>query len=122
MGYYNHFELGWVLKKYNELMTNARNLGIISPEKYYNDGKIKGRSNRGQILEGEKIPKDEPAIKENINEPNIIQSDAISTPIESHAVLFLTKPTNHDLPAMIENGKVLKLPDFLQGLKLLKRN
>jgi hypothetical protein len=121
VGYYNHFELGWVLKKYNELIINARNLGIISPEKYYNDGKIKGRSNRGQIIEGEKIPNDE-INKENINKPNSIQSDAISPSIDSLAVLFLAEPTNREFPSMIENGKVLKLPDFLQGLKLLRRN
>jgi len=122
VGYYNHFELGWVLKKYNELIINARNLGIISPEKYYNDGKIKGRSNRGQIIEGEKIPNDEPAFKEKITMPNTIQRDAISPSIESRAVLFLAEPTNHELPAMIGNGKVLELPALLQGLKFIRRN
>jgi hypothetical protein len=103
-------------------MINARNLGIISPEKYYKDGKIKGRSNRGQIMEGGNIKDDKPDIKKNINKPKTIQSEAISSPIESLAVLFLAKPTNHDLPDMIENGKVLELPDFLQGFKLFRRN
>ena len=46
VGYKNHSEIGWVLREYNQLISEAQKLGIPAPENYYNNGKIKGRASR----------------------------------------------------------------------------
>lgn len=126
VGYYNHFELGWVLKKYNELITDARNQGIKSPEYYYNDGKIKGKANRGQVLDGDKISQNEPEIDigikgELINESKINITEIIKPPNKIIATPFLDRPKLDDLPKMFEKNKTTELPELLRGMKLLKR-
>ncbi len=115
MGYYNHFEIGWIVEKYTELAEEARNIGIKSPETYYRDGKEKGKSSRGQIIEGKRssIEADKP------RNNGIIQSDINRS--GSNICSITDRPKLNDPPGMIEKISAIDLPELLNGSKLFRR-
>lgn len=117
VGYKNHSEIGWVLREYNRLISEAQGLGIQSPENYYNDGKIKGRENRDKGISeysgkmAQEAATDRPAGSETGANPQD----------EEHTDRFLRKPSLDKLPSLIEKISMVDIPRFLHGFKFLKR-
>lgn len=117
VGYKNHSEIGWVLREYNKLISEAQTLGIQSPENYYNEGKVKGRSNRDKGI-GEysgKIAQD--AGTDRPAEPG---DDKHNLPEEENANRFLGKPSPDRLPGLVEKISMIEIPKFLYGFKLFR--
>ncbi|MCX9012234.1 MAG: hypothetical protein OIN66_14080 [Candidatus Methanoperedens sp.] len=118
VGYKNHSEIGWVLREYNKLISEAQSLGIQSPENYYNDGKVKGKANRdkgiseysGKMAQG--AATDLPAGSD---------TDADDLPDEERTDRVLRKPSIDQLPHLVEKISMIDIPKFLYGFKLLKK-
>ncbi len=118
MGYKNHSEIGWVLREYNRLINDAQKLGIESPESYYDDGKIKGKTNRdkgigesaekktfGNIFEGSSDAKNnETAITDEIDEGSRLE-----------------KFSFNEIPNMVEKISMIEIPRLIRGLRVLQR-
>jgi hypothetical protein len=120
VGLKNHSEIGWVLREFNVLMRDAQHLGIKSPESYYNDGKLKGKASRDRGLEGPKVHEKE---TKGINKVELIITSSdinnITEEIESHHLL--REPSFNELPPLVKKSKVTKIPELLEGFRLLKR-
>lgn len=118
VGYKNHSEVGWVLREYNQLISEAQKLGIPTPENYYNDGKIKGKASRdkgitessGKIVQQETGASRTPGVATNTD-----------TPVdEGEEENILKKPSFSDLPQLVKKINMIELPRLLQGFKLFQ--
>ncbi len=118
VGYKNHSEVGWVLREYNQLISEAQKLGIPAPENYYNNGKIKGKASRdkgitetsGKIIQQEASTSRTPGAAANTD-----------TPVdEGEEENYLKKPSFSDLPSLVKKINMIELPRFLQGFKLFQ--
>jgi hypothetical protein len=120
VGYKNHSEIGWVLREYNALMKNALNMGIKSPESYYNEGKIKGRlsRDRGGIEEQESPEKQNMAVK-NGNVPDAGNDFNLAEEIGDH--IILKKSSLNKLPGLVKKIRATEIPKLLEGFKLSRR-
>ena len=101
-------------------MAAAQKLGIKTPDSYYNDGKIKGKSSRDKHIEGPKAPEKAPVEirKVKVENANIefldqIEDVKINPP--------LAKPSLSDMPGLVKRGRAGELPSFLDGFKPLRR-
>ncbi len=118
VGYKNHSEVGWVLREYNQLISEAQKLGIPAPENYYNDGKMKGRASRdkgitessGKIVQQEAGTSRTPGAAADTD-----------TPVdESEEDNLLKRPSLSDLPRLVKKMNMIERPRFLQGFKLFQ--
>lgn len=117
MGYKNHSEIGWVLREYNRLISEAQSLGIQSPENYYNDGKVKGKANRdkgigeysGKVARG--AAADRPAGS----------GTGGGKPGEDNTDRFLRKPPVDKLPGLVERISMIEIPRSLYGFRFLRK-
>ncbi len=119
VGYKNHSEIGWVLREYNQLISEEQKLGISAPENYYNDGKIKGKASRdkgisessGKIVQQEAGASRTPGAAANTDNPVD----------ESEEENFLKRPSFGDLPRLVKKMNMVELPRFLHGFKLFQK-
>lgn len=119
VGYKNHSEIGWVLREYNALMKDALNMGIKSPENYYNEGKIKGRSSRDWVIEGQKSPEKQNMAVKNGNVPDTESDFNLAEDIGDHNIL--KKPSLNKLPDLIKKIRATEIPKLLDGFKPSRR-
>ncbi|VVB88108.1 Uncharacterised protein [uncultured archaeon] len=119
VGYKNHSEIGWVLREYNQLISEAQKLGIPMPENYYNNGKIKGRSNRDKGItesSGKKVQQEAgtsrtPGAAADLDAPRD----------EGEEDNFLKRPSFGDIPRLVKKINMVELPRFLHGFKLFHK-
>jgi hypothetical protein len=119
VGYKNHSEIGWVLREYNQLISEAQKLGIPAPENYYNNGKIKGRASRdkgitessGKIVQQEAGASRKPGAAADFDTPRD----------EGEEENLLKRPSFGDLPRLVKKMNMVELPRFLQGFKLFQK-
>jgi hypothetical protein len=119
VGYKNHSEVGWVLREYNQLISEAQKLGIPMPENYYNNGKIKGRASRDKGItesSGKKVQQETGASRT----PGAA-ADLDTSRDESEEENFLKRPSLDDLPRLVKKINMVELPRFLQGFKLFQK-
>lgn len=120
VGYKNHSEIGWVLREYNALMKNALNMGIRSPESYYNEGKIKGRLSRDRVgIEGQELPEKQNHAVKNGNVPDIESDFNLAEEIED--TIIFKKSSLSRLPDLIKKIRATEIPKLLEGFKLSRR-
>ncbi len=120
MGLKNHSEIGWVLREYNGLTSQALNLGLKSPDSYYADGKIKGKASRDKNVEGPKKTEKETApVRKIVFTDHVVEPDIQKE--ESGFERRLEKPTLNELPKFVEKGNATEIPAFLEGFKPNKR-
>jgi len=113
VGLKNHSEIGWVLREYNTLVENALKLGIKSPEIYYHDGKLKGKTSRDKSDEVIASVKEvELGEKVNVSEIKIEPSDIIE---EIEVLQSQRKPTLNELPNLVKQSKSTEIPQLLKG-------
>ena len=116
VGYKSHSEIGWVLREYNTLMENARKLGIKSPESYYQDAKIKGKTNKDN---GEEVKSPKKAVDlvktEKVSEIKIDTGEIE----ESGAMHSQRKPGLNDLPDLVKHAGNTERPGLIGGFKPL---
>ncbi len=118
MGYKNHSEIGWVLREYNRLINDAQKLGIESPESYYDDGKIKGKTNRDKGI-GESSEK---KTSGNISDSSVgARTSEATLTDEIDEDSHLEKFSFNDLPNLVEKISMIEIPRLLYGLKILRR-
>jgi hypothetical protein len=119
VGYKNHSEIGWVLREYNQLISEAQKLGIPAPENYYNNGKIKGRASRDKGItesSGKKVQQEAGANRK------LGASADLDTPHdEGEEENLLKRPSFGDLPRLVKKTNMVELPRFLQGFKLFQK-
>ena len=116
VGFKSHSEIGWVLREYNTLMENARKLGIKSPEIYYQDAKIKGKTNKDK---GDEVKSPEKAAdlvkKVNVSEIKIDHDE-----IEEFGILHSQrKPGLNDFPDLVKQAGNTEMPGLIDGFKPL---
>ena len=112
MGLKNHSEIGWVLREYNTLVENALKLGIKSPEIYYHDGKLKGKTSRDKSDEVIASVKEvELGEKVNVSEIKIEPSDIIE---EIEVLQSQRKPTLNELPNLVNSPNPPRYPSSLK--------
>lgn len=118
MGYKNHSEIGWVLREYNRLINEAQKLGIESPESYYDEGKIKGKTNRDKGIGDSSEKKASVNISDNGEDAQTSET-AFTDEIygDSHPEKF----SFSDLPNLVEKISMTEIPRLLYGLKILRR-
>jgi len=113
VGLKNHSEIGWVLREYNTLVENALKLGIKSPEIYYHDGKLKGKTSRDKSDEVIASVKEvELGEKVNVSEIKIEPSDIIE---EIEVLQSQRKPALNELPNLVKQSKSTEIPQLLKG-------
>lgn len=116
MGYNNHSEIGWVHREHTKLMDDALNIGITSPENYYNEGKAKGKLSRERGIVGQRV-------SENGNSyaGAVDISDAKGELSESsdkiEELSLLSKPKLSELPGLVKKIKAMDIPKSLEGFK-----
>lgn len=115
VGYNNHSEVGWVLREYTGLMKEARTLGIQSPESYYDNGKIKGKSSRDKGI-GESSEKRN--IEVRISSASDTKADLSN--LSEDTDHFLKKPSHSEIPHLVEKISMVEIPKLLHGLKLIR--
>jgi hypothetical protein len=113
VGLKNHSEIGWVLREYNTLVENAQKLGIKSPENYYHDGKLKGKTSRDKSNEVRASLKETDLVKKvTVSEIKIEPSDIIE---EIEVLESQRKPTLNELPNLVKQSKSTEIPQLLKG-------
>jgi len=112
VGLKNHSEIGWVLREYNTLVENVQKLGIKSPEIYYHDGKLKGKTCRDKSNEVSASVKEALVKKVTVSEIKIEPSDIIE---EIEVLQSQRKPTLNELPNLIKQFKSTEIPVLLKG-------
>ncbi|MDL5502850.1 MAG: hypothetical protein QSU88_06500, partial [Candidatus Methanoperedens sp.] len=120
VGLKNHSEIGWVLRDYNDLIAKASILGIKTPDSYYADGKIKGKTSRDKTIEGSKVPeKATPAIRKvDVRDPIV---DHIAQKEEHRPDHNLERLSLNELPEFMERSRATEIPRFLEGFRPHKR-
>ena len=120
VGVKNHSEIGWVLREYNDLVTRASKLGIKTPDSYYADGKIKGKTSRDKNIEGPKTPENvTPAVRKVV-----VSDPVVDLNIQKEETGFdhrLEKPSLNELPKFVEKSSATEIPRFLEGFRPNKR-
>ncbi|HEY9206221.1 MAG TPA: hypothetical protein VIO58_09885 [Candidatus Methanoperedens sp.] len=118
MGYKNHSEIGWVLREYNNLIDEAKKAGIESPEKYYDDGKIKGKSSRDK---GAGLSAESKKVRANAGYVTDTNPDLGDLKDEEYNKIFLNKPSFNGIPGMIEKITAVEIPKFIYGFKFFHK-
>ncbi len=117
VGYKNHSEVGWVLREYNHLIAEARKAGIESPEKYYDDGKIKGKSSRdkgtGLSAESKKVRTSAGYVTDTNPDLGDLKDEDYNR--------FLNRPSFSGIPGLIEKITMVEIPRFVYGFKFFHR-
>ncbi|MDY6966295.1 MAG: hypothetical protein SVM80_10075 [Halobacteriota archaeon] len=148
VGYHKHFEMGWVLDKYNEMNDIAVEYGFEEQiKRYYEKGKEDGSLRRRvdvgvgmskkiepppKIKEEEKKIATEPKEEEKRREPYAsvkVNKEEIVKPIDKRgrvkyvepAYTQTKKPDMISSPKFVERTESIDLPTFLEAFKLLKR-
>lgn len=119
MGIKNHSEVGWVLREYNTLAENAQKLGIKSPEIYYQDGKLKGKTSRDKNNEEKASVKEaDQAKKGTVSEIKVESSGIIK---EFDVLQSKRKPSLNELPNLVKKTKSSEMPQLVKGFNNLRR-
>ena len=118
MGYKNHSEIGWVLREYNRLINDAQKFGIESPESYYDEGKIKGRTNRDKGIGESSERKTSGNISDTCEDAKT--NEATFTD-EIHEDSHPEKFSFSDLPNLVEKISMIEIPRLLYGFNILRR-
>lgn len=118
VGYNNHSEIGWVLRERTTLLLDAQKLHIDSPDKYYDEGKTKGKLSRekGVVGTGTTGNKNNSSIKVAVTK----KKDKPNDDREHESPL----PRNElsELPKMVNKSTVTEMPEFLKGFKRSRKN
>jgi hypothetical protein len=119
VGLKNHSEVGWVLREYNTIMENAQKLGIKSPEIYYQDGKLKGKTSREQSHEVRASVKEADITKKGtVTDIKVESSDIIK---EFDDLQSKRKPSLNELPNLVKQTKYTEMPQLVKGFKSIRR-
>lgn len=119
VGYNNHSEIGWVLRDKSRLLNEAQKQLIDSPENYYNEGKTKGKLSREKGIGGAGNSGN------NIIPPTKIisskKNDSVDDNDDIERTPHLPRNKISELPQMVKKIRVTEIPEFLKGLKHLRR-
>ncbi|MCX9025307.1 MAG: hypothetical protein OIN85_04335 [Candidatus Methanoperedens sp.] len=107
------------MREYNALIKEALNLGIKSPETYYNEGKIKGKAGRDRGEVGHKVQKEGEIVSGN--KPARDNEDAAKTKKETKSYYLLKKPGFSSVPRLFDKISMTELPKFLGGFRFFNR-
>ncbi len=114
VGYNNHSEIGWVLRDKSGLFKEAKELSVESPENYYNDGKTKGKLNRGQEID--RVTWDKTNSPAKVSPPETKDRSAENKKRAS----FLPHNKLSELPQMVKKIRVTEVPALLKGIRYLR--
>jgi hypothetical protein len=120
VGLKGHSEIGWVLREYNDLLTQCQKMGIKSPESHYAQGKVKGKTTRDKGDDVHKSAQKVDVLVKKVDVSNIgagnyddFKEDEINTPLK--------RPSLNELPDFIQKSRSSEIPGLLEGSKPSKR-
>lgn len=109
-----------MLREFNDLIDKALKSGIKSPDSYYVEGKIKGKTSRDKGIEAQKVPEISNSVKKvpitdiGTSFDDLSEEEEYSTPVK--------RPSMNELPKFINKGRAVEIPSFLKNFKLFKKN
>ncbi|PKL53215.1 MAG: hypothetical protein CVV36_08320 [Candidatus Methanoperedenaceae archaeon HGW-Methanoperedenaceae-1] len=119
VGYNNHSEIGWVLRDKSKLLHEAQKQLIDSPENYYNEGKTKGKLSREKGIEGSGNTGNNIIPPVKVDSPKT--NDSFDDKDVRKRAYHLPKNKISELPQMVKKISVTEIPEFLKGIKHLRR-
>jgi hypothetical protein len=120
VGFKGHSEIGWVLREYNNLITQGQKMGIKSLDSHYAQGKVKGKTARdkGDDVHKSAEKADVPVKKVDVSDIGAGYYDDIK---ENETNTPLKKPSLNEFPEFIKKIRSSEIPRLLEGSKSSKR-
>jgi hypothetical protein len=119
VGSRGHSEIGWVLREYNDLITQAQKMGIKSPDSHYAQGKVKGKISRGKGDDLQKSTEKVDVFVKKVDDSDIVRKN-YDVSKENETNTPLTRPSLNELPRFVKKTRSLEIPGLLKGSKLSK--